>query len=324
MNESGAEVFDLGYQHYDGPREGRMRARKTLFVSGVRSALGLGRSARAKIVPGLLFIGVIAPALIITLAVSVTGPDEEIPGHNVYYQVVSIFLLLFSAIIAPELLCPDRRNRVISLYLVRPITASDYVAGRWLAFLSVTLVMVYSGQVILFAGFTLAADEPWEYLRGNWLDVPRFLGAGLVVAAFTTTLPMAVSAFTTRRAYAAAFAIGLFAVSAAAAGVLTSCDEEEMESTRVEESAASRQDIRVQDSQGQCPPLTGSAAKWFALLDVGRVPIHVSDLIFAEDNDSQLAKLVKELPDAIPVVWYLLLTLGPASALLWRYQRIRV
>ena len=37
MTESDGQLFDLGYQHYEGPREGRMRARKALFVNGVRT-----------------------------------------------------------------------------------------------------------------------------------------------------------------------------------------------------------------------------------------------------------------------------------------------
>ena len=66
MTEPHGEVFDLGYQHYAGPREGRMRPRKALWMSGVRTALGLGRGSRAKILPVLLFASAMAPAVILT------------------------------------------------------------------------------------------------------------------------------------------------------------------------------------------------------------------------------------------------------------------
>lgn len=55
---------------------------------------------------------------------------------------------------------------------------------------------------------------------------------------------------------------------------------------------------------------------------MGRVPIHVSDMIFAVDNDSELSREVARLPDIIPIGWYLLLTGGLAFALWWRYWRI--
>ena len=317
MTESHGEVFDLGYQHYDGPREGRMRARKALWINGVRTALGLGRGSRAKILPVLLFVAAIAPAVILALLASqldrMGGPGLDLPGHAGYYRMISVILLLFSAIIAPELLCPDRRNGVIHLYLVRPLTTTDYVAGRWLAFFSITLAIVYSGQVILLLGLILAAAEPLEYLRETWLEIPRFLAAGLVVAVFTTTIPMVVSAFTTRRAYAAAFVIGLYIISASTAGVLTGCMEGGMGPPPPPGGAA-----------GQCEPLAGDNAKWFALIDIGQVPIHVSDLIFGEENESQVPRLVRQLPAGVPVGWYLLLTVVPGLALFWRYRSMRI
>lgn len=130
MTQPQGEVFDLGYQHYQGPREGRMRARKALWVNGVRTALGLGQGTMAKALPVLLFIAVMTPAVVITIIASVVDVGDEVPGHADYYRFVSVILVLFSAIIAPELLCPDRRNGVINLYLVRPLTTTDYVIGR--------------------------------------------------------------------------------------------------------------------------------------------------------------------------------------------------
>ncbi len=307
--ESAGEIFDIGYQNYDGPREGRLRARKAVYVNGVRTTLGLGRGASAKVLPILLFAAAIAPAVILALIASQSEEAAlDIPGHAEYYQIVSIILILFSAIITPELLCPDRRDGVISLYLVRPLTTTDYLAGRWLAFFSITLLLVYSGQLVLLAGLVLSASEPLDYIRENWLDVPRFVAAGVIVAVFTTTLPLAVSAFTTRRAYAAAFVIGLFIISAAAGGILTECGDNEPGPPRGGPLAR------------DCEPLTGDAAKWFGLVDVGRVPTHVGDMIFAVENESQLSRQVEELPDIIPIAWYALLVAAPGFLLWRRYQ----
>ena len=316
MTQPTGEVFDLGYQRYQGPREGRMRARKALWANGVRTALGLGRGAGAKILPILLFVAVMAPAVIIVIFASTFGIDDDLPGHAGYYLIVSLVLTLFSAIIAPELLCPDRRDKVLHLYLVRPMTSDDYVAGRWLAFFTIVLALVYSGQVVLFVGFTFAVSEPLEYLRENWLDVPRFLAAGLVVTAFTTTIPLTVASFTVRRAYAAGFVIGLFVISGAVGGVLTECDEEEAQ-------------IQV-TSQGsqivleECEPLTGDLAKWFDLVNLAAVPIAVSDIMFYEEGGSDTATDVGEIPRAVPIAWYLFLTMGSGLLLLWRYRRIEV
>ena len=314
-SERQGEVYDLGYQRYDGPREGRGRARWALLVNGIRSALGIGRGSRAKVLPVLLFVAVMSPAVIMVIIASLAGPGFETSGHAGYYSIISTIILIFSAIIAPELLIPDRRDRVLHLYLVRPLTPTDYVAGRWSAFLIVTLAIVYSGQILLFLGLLLTASEPVDYFRENWLDVPRFLAAGFVVAAFTTTLPLAVAAFTSRRAYAAAFVIGLWIVSGSAAGILTTCEGATTTTTS---------DGNVTVTVGECVPIAGDSGKWFALLSIGDVPIRINDFIFGEEPESGLGALVRELPDIVPIGWYLILTGGPGFLLWRRYQRIAI
>lgn len=270
--------------------------------------------------PALLLIAVISPALVGVLIASLAGPEDVI-SHSDYYSLVSIVLLLFSAIVAPELLCPDRRDRVLGLYLVRPLTTTDYVAARWLAFLSVTLPLVLAGQVVLFIGMTLAASDPVQYVEDNWLDVPRFILAGLVVAVYTTTVPLAVSAFTPRRAYAAALIIGAFIISLAVIGALTSPAPFSGDCERVVENGEVVRDT--------CPDgeyMAGDAAKWYALLSLSEVPTFVNNLVFDVDvrPGQGSASAVDELPAAVPIVWYVLLTSALGLALWWRYRRIDI
>jgi len=322
------EVFDLGYQHYSGPREGRMRARKALWANGVRSTLGLGRGARAKILPILLFIAAMLPALVLTLIASQSGTEDSMVGHAGYYQIVLVVMYIFAAIMAPELLCPDRRENVISLYLVRPLTATGYVIGRWMAFFTITLALAYFGQTVLFVGLTLAADEPLNYLRDNWLDIPRYLAAGVVIALFITTLPMAVAAFTKRRAYATAVVIGIFLICHGVTGALTATQYEGIEVQQSETVKPGSnggiviqpgpQDYEVMEGE----PVTGGAAKWLALIDMGTVTLYVNDLIFDRDDSEETVKLMGELPTYVPILWYIFTVVGPGFVLWRRYQRI--
>ena len=317
MTQAQGEIFDIGYQHYDGPRGGRLRAVWSLWVNGFRTTLGLGRGTLAKLLPIGMLIGATAPAAAIVVLAAILGPEEDIiPSHEDYYELISILMLLFSAIIAPELLIPDRRSGVINLYLVRPITAIDYVAARWSAFLGLSLILVYSGQVLLLIGFLLTASDPVDYLRDNWLDIPRFLTAGALVALFVTTIPLAVSAFTIRRAYAAAVVIAVFVISLPVAGALTA-------STSCEGRQVVQNGVVVEDVW-ECERTTGDLAKWFSLVDVGRAPIHMSDIIFGSESEDDIAEARKELHDSIPILWYALLVLGPAALLLHRYRRMTI
>lgn len=314
MTQSTAEIYDLDYQHYDGPREGRPRAIRSLWGNSFRTILGLGRGARAKILPGLMFLFVTAPAAGIVLFSSILGSDFEIISHEDYYQWVSIFLFIFSAVIAPEALISDRRDGVISLYLVRPLTIVDYVAARWSAFAGIACGLALSGQTLLLVGFLLAADNPADYLRDNWLDIPRFVAGGAIVALFITTIPMAVSAFTTRRAYAAAFVIAVFVISSPLAAFLT---EETCYSY-------SEQDGVVVGDAERCDRRTGDFAKWFSLVDVGSAPIRMSNMIFDKDPTNSSERLVAELNPIVHVAWYALLVVGPGALLIMRYRRMSI
>jgi ABC-2 type transport system permease protein len=291
MTTPRGEVYDIGYQRYEGQREGRARARKSLWVNGVRNALGIGRGWTAKVLPILLLIALMLPAVVFTIIASVVGDFQGIPGHSDYYFIASIILIVFSAIVAPELLCSDRRSGVIFLYLVRPISTTDYVIGRWSAFLAISLVYVYLPQLFLFVGRTLATTDQWDYISDNWTDIPRFLASGLVLALFTSTLPMAIAAFTTRRSLAAAFVIGLWVICSATSAAL-------LENT------------------------SGNASDWASLIAIGNVPIYINDMIFADASSTDLSRAAADLPRVAVIGWYVALVAVP-GALLWnQYRRL--
>src|SRR5215203_4516594 len=166
-------VFDIGYRTYSGEREGRGRGRRAIYKDGVRIALGLGRGPRAKILPWF-FIAVLAViglvfAIVAGAANRLGGPGTaqkaNLPSHADYYGIASVIVFVFAAVVAPELLCRDKRDGVINLYLVRPLTGSDYIVARWAAFLLVMVVAVWLPQVILFLGLSAGDPVPVTYLQ---------------------------------------------------------------------------------------------------------------------------------------------------------------
>lgn len=322
MRAREAEVFDLGYQHYTGPREGRNRARLALWENGVRTVLGIGRGGRAKLLPVGLFIAVIAPAVVFVVILSFIGEAgaDFIPGPADYYSIVSAVLIIFGAIMAPELLCPDRRDNVLPLYLVRPLTANDYLLARFLAFFVVVLILVYAGQIVLQAGLILTADDPVEYVRENWLDVPRILAMGVLIAAFISVGPLAVAAFTTRRAYAAAFVIAAWLLLNAVSDGLTSpvC-------TSTSRTVDDGGNVSITE---ECSRPAGGLAPYLGLLNVSSVTDNLNNKVFdiplVDANVSPSGEALSELHDVFPIGAYVL-WMGVPALLLWsRYRRIRL
>lgn len=292
-------VFDIGYQRYTGVREGLPRARRAVFKDGVRIALGLGRGPRAKILPWFFVALMAAIALIMALIAGAAdrmgGPGSaerlDLPSHSDYYGIASIILFMFAAVVAPELLCRDRREGVINLYFVRPLTGAHYVTARWLAFLVVTLVTAWLPQLILFLGLSMGDPQPLQYLSRHWLDIPRFLLSGLVMAAYITTIAMLTASFTTRRAYAAVFLVGLFAIT-------------------------------TPFTAGLSQEIEGLTGQWISMFSLTNIPVHVNDIIFNEVSDITEDAPARKFSKQVLVAWYVAWTVLPGALLWWRYRRL--
>jgi ABC-2 type transport system permease protein len=221
-----AEVFDLGYRPYEGERTSRWRRRQAIWRDGIRISLGLGRGAGAKIAPWLLISFALIPVAVLIVLASFAssfgdeGAEElDLPSYAEYYEFAVLPIALFAAIVAPLLICPDRRDSVLSLYAARPITPPDYVAARWAAFLTVATVAAVAPEVILFAWNALDAAETGTFLREDWDVVPRFAASGAMVAVVLTTLSLVCASFTTRRAYATVTTLAVLFVGSAVSGI---------------------------------------------------------------------------------------------------------
>ena len=292
-------VFDIGYQRYTDSREGRGRSRRAVYKDGLRISLGLGRGGRAKILPWF-FIAVLSViglvfAIVAGAANRLGGPGTaeraNLPSHSDYYGIASIILFVFGAVVAPELLCRDRRDGVINLYLVRPLTGSDYVGARWAAFLTVMLAAAWLPQIILFLGLAGGDPVPMTYLQKHWIDVPRFLLAGAAMAVYATTLAMLAASFTTRRAYASVFLVGLFVIT-------------------------------TPFTVGLASEIGGKAGQWISMFNLTNIPVHVNDVIFGDVSEITEEAPARALGSAVLVSWYFLWTIVPATILWWRYRRM--
>ena len=292
-------VFDIGYRNYTGAREGRSRSRAAVFKDGVRAALGFGRGGRAKVLPwlsiGLLAGIALIMALIAGAAERMVGPGAterlNLPTHGDYYGIASIILFVFAALVGPELLCRDRRERVINLYLVRPLTGTDYIVSRWTAFLTVMMAAAWLPQIILLFGLSAGDPAPGTYLREHWLDIPRFLAAGVAISVYTTTLALLTASFTTRRAYASVFLVGLFVIT-------------------------------TPFTVGLAQEMGGTAGAWVSMFNLTNIPVHVNDIIFGEVSEITSEAPARTLGSATLVAWYFAWILVPGLVLWWRYRRL--
>ena len=125
-------IYDLGYQRYGGQRLGRNNAIANLIRYSFRAAFGMGRGSKAKLLPMIVTGVVFLPAFVQVGIASASGRPELV-NYAGQLNFTAFLLALFVAVQAPELVVTDKQQGVLSLYLSRPLTATDYAMSKMFA-----------------------------------------------------------------------------------------------------------------------------------------------------------------------------------------------
>lgn len=193
-------IHDLGYRRYDGPRLGRRRIVAALAWHSFRSAFGLGRGAKAKVVPVIAFLALCLPAVVNAFAMS--RGNARVVDYDTYTPVLrNLIMTVFVAVQAPELVSRDLRSRVLPLYFSRPIKTGDYPLAKYLGFTAALLVMLEVPLLLLYAGSVAnvhGGSAVWAETRAL---IPGLLVA-LMFAVVLSAISLVLASLTGRRAFA--------------------------------------------------------------------------------------------------------------------------
>ena len=201
-------IHDLGYQRYTGDRYGRAAIIRTLTGYSLRSAFGLGRGARAKIVPVGAFALLCLPAVINAFIVA-RGGTRAFPYDLYSYPVRAVAMTIFLAAQAPELVSRDLRHRVLPLYFARPLRPADYPLAKLAALIGACLVMLDVPLLLLYVGTIVGVHGPGAVWHQTTLLLSG-LALGLLWSVVLATIALAIASFSGRRAFAAGGVAGLF------------------------------------------------------------------------------------------------------------------
>ncbi len=195
-------IHDLGYRRYDGQRLGRAQIVRALAWHSLRSAFGIGRGVKAKIVPVVTFGIMCLPAVINAAAVALSSSHARIIPYDTYVPAVRVLVMtIFIAAQAPELVSRDLRSHVLPLYFARPVRRADYPLAKLAAFVLACLIMIEIPELLLYLGTVLQAhgvSAIWAQTRAL---TPGLL-VGLMWAAVLAAIGIALASFSGRRAYA--------------------------------------------------------------------------------------------------------------------------
>ena len=111
------------------------------------------------------------------------------------------------------------------------------------------------------------------------------------MAVYATTLALLTASFTTRRAYASVFLVGLFVITAPF-------------------------------TVGLSQEIKGPVGQWISMFDLVNIPVHVNDIIFGKASEMSEHAPARELPEWVRIVWYFAWTIIPGTVLWARYRRL--
>lgn len=282
-------VYDRGYRPYDGPRGGRQAAVLALVKASMRRAVGLRRTWRQKFLPfGLLAIATLPAMINVGIGyVTRNSPMEDFELFDYRdYVGVSSALLLFVAVCAPDVVCPDRRQRVLPLIFARPLTGYDYALAKLAAIGTLVFAFSFFPQVLLFVGKALVEDSPFDDMHGPevlW-QIPVAVAA---LAAYYAAFSLALASLTSRRVVAGATILGVWLVTSVISAIL---DE------------------------------TGAMGDTGGVFNLAGLPLYVRDLIFLGNIDPESPLGGTSGGGALALFAYLAVLGGSVALLLWRYR----
>ncbi|MEU4731558.1 MULTISPECIES: ABC transporter permease [unclassified Streptomyces] len=207
--DTSTQIHNIGYRSYDGPRLGRAYARRSLFSQSLRGAYGLGRSAKSKILPMILFAVMCVPALIlVAVAINLPGSTTLPIKYTTYAVTTQVIVYLFLASQAPQSVSRDLRFKTVPLYFSRPIERVDYVVAKYAAMASALFVLTATPLLIMWIGALLA--------KFDFADQTKGFGQGLVsvllLSLLFSGLGLVMAALTPRRGFGVAAVIALLLI----------------------------------------------------------------------------------------------------------------
>jgi ABC-type transport system involved in multi-copper enzyme maturation permease subunit len=202
-------IYDQGYRRY----EARGPLHQIRFWPITREALRMILAKRVFLVllagcflPFLVRVGQIYIVTRFPEAGRVLPIDGRLFGDFLNDQIG--FTILLSIFGASGLIANDLRTGAILVYLSRPLTQRDYIAGKLLVPLSLNLaVTLVPGLVLYLAGLSLA---PEQYLKWDlWWIAPAIVAHALPASLVVSLVVLAISSLSRSARVAGLAFVGL-------------------------------------------------------------------------------------------------------------------
>ena len=207
-------IHDQGYRRYGGRREPHGRTWWVIARAGLMERL------RERKFLGLLlaaWLPFIVRAVQMYLAANIPQAAVLAPTAETFREFIdqqSIFVFFITIYVGSGLIANDRRANALQIYLSKPLTRVEYVAGKL-----VTLVLLLSavtwvpGMLLLLLQVLFAGN--FTFLRANLFVIPAITLFSAVLVLLSAFAMLALSSLSKSRRFVAMMYAGLIFFTAA-------------------------------------------------------------------------------------------------------------
>jgi ABC-type transport system involved in multi-copper enzyme maturation permease subunit len=159
-------IYDLGYRVFKGRIGGRLERIWAIFIQ--EFMFRIRKPWNIVILVLSYFLGLVPTIIFTYVMISfaiVTGENAPIQIYDMYFQLMFIWVIIFTSVVGAPVVSNDLKNNAIILYFSRPLKKEDYFLGKFLTiFMMVMLVTVVPALLMSVTILGLATEELTKHM----------------------------------------------------------------------------------------------------------------------------------------------------------------
>ena len=212
-------IHDQSYRRYGGRRNEPGSAWLVIAAAGIRTLLGRKLFLAVMLAAwGQFFVRAVMFYLSANFpTMNVLAPSAE--TFRQFFDFQEIFVLFVTVYVGSGLIANDRRSNALQIYLSKPLSRTEYVAGK-LGVLAFFLLMVTLAPALALLMLEAMFSASLAFLLGNLFLLPAITLYAVMEVSLASFTMLALSSLSTSARYTAMLYAGALFFTAAVFGIL--------------------------------------------------------------------------------------------------------
>lgn len=201
-------IHDQSYRHYSGSREPAGRAWLTIASAGIRSM------ARKRKFLGLMLIAWI-PFIVYAVRFYLSANYSQVAAflaadvstYRGFFDSQALFILFIAIWSGAGLIANDKRANSLQIYLSKPLTRSEYVAGKACILVTFLMLVTWVPAMLLLLLHMLFAGS-FGFIRAHMVLFPAITIYSIVLVLTCTFSMLALSSLSNSSRFVAILYVG--------------------------------------------------------------------------------------------------------------------